>query len=81
MTTMTKPDGVLKIMDSSGDKRVVWMKDAPPQVDEAQKKFDEYIKKGYMAYKVGKKGKKGTQIKEFNASLEEIIMVAPVIGG
>jgi len=68
-------EGCLRILDESGDKRVVWDRTDHNQVLEAGRKFIELIKKGYKAYVARSDGSRGSRLEDFDALLEEIIMV------
>lgn len=75
-------EGQLRIMDQEeGDLKVIWDSEKQEEVDAAKEQFDKLIKKGYLAYKVGEKGKPSTQIKKFDPDLEKIIMSPQVVGG
>ena len=74
--------GQLRIMDcEEGDLKVIWDSEKQDEIDAAKEQFEKLIKKGYLAYKVGEKGKPSTQIKKFDPDLEKIIMSPQVIGG
>lgn len=73
----------MRIMSPThGDEHVPWDPADEKAVAKAKKKFDEAIKQGKLAYAVTEgKANKGEQIKEFVASLKEIIIVPMVAGG
>lgn len=74
--------GQLRIMDcEEGDLKVIWDSEKQDEIDAAKEQFEKLIKKGYLAYKVGEKGKPSTQIKKFDPDLEKIIMSPQVVGG
>ena len=74
--------GQLRIMDcEEGDLKVIWDSEKQDEIDAAKEQFEKLIKKGYIAYKVGEKGKPSTQIKKFDPDLEKIIMSPQVVGG
>jgi hypothetical protein len=50
----------MRAINSTGDTKVTWDSDNPREVEAARKSFDEYIAKGFTAYKGKPKGKKGT---------------------
>ena len=73
--------GILKILDATGDERIVWDREKGLEALQAKKKFNELIEKGYKAYSVDSKGNKKTRIEEFDVDSEEIIMVPATIRG
>lgn len=64
-----------------GDTKVIWDPDNEDEVEAAEVQFDALIEKGFAAFKVDKKGDKGTKIKKFNPDAGKIIMVPKVQGG
>ena len=77
---------VFDVLDETGHTRLVWDRMDLTQIREARKKFDELIKKGHMAFRVGKRGKKtGPQIHKFDPSAEEVLFeiefIPAVAGG
>lgn len=76
MATMSVLDKVL------GDKKVSWDKGKKHEVDAAKREFDYLVKEqGYFAYKPGRKGKAGDQVREFDPTLEELILIPQKQGG
>ena len=47
------------VLDETGDSRIQWDPGNPEEVAKAQFRFEELTKKGYLAYKVNKKGDRG----------------------
>ena len=72
---------VLKILSEKGDERLVWDKENGREAKEAKNKFEEFMKKNYMAFSVDSKGKKNRKIEEFDVDAEEILMVPPTSKG
>lgn len=66
--------GQLTFMSQSGDDKVIWDCDDVEQTSAAEKQFDEWKKKGYQMFKIGKKGKQ-TPISKFDPMAEEILVV------
>jgi hypothetical protein len=78
----TKSTGMLEIMDHTGDTKIMWSKDNADEVDAARTQFNTLIAKKFTAFRVvGKDGKPGEQIREFDPTAERIIMSPPVQGG
>jgi len=77
-----KGNGLLIMLDKTGDSRMQWDRDNPEEVTKAEARFKELKGKGYLAYSVGKKGdREGEVINKFDPSLERIIMHSPMQGG
>ena len=62
----------MRILDESGDKRIIWNSNDPEQVKDAAKLFAEFLSKGWRAYAIGADGKQGKRIRAFSAETEEI---------
>lgn len=74
--------GELRIMDAKhGDLKIMWDADKDDEVASARKQFDDMRKKGYLAFKVDRRGDKGEQITAFDADAEKIIMAPQMRGG
>jgi hypothetical protein len=66
---------VMKILNDTGDERIIWTKENGKQAKKAKETFEELIKKGYTAYSVGRDGNKKNKITEFDVDAEEIILI------
>ncbi len=73
--------GKMQIMDVTGDIKVEWNPDNEKEVGVAEKSFNEYIKKGFKAYRIYDDGKKGEPIEKFDKFAERILFVVPIAGG
>jgi hypothetical protein len=74
--------GEMRIMDSSGDLKVIWDPDKEAEVKAAKKQFDDLTKKEkYFAFSVKKNGDKKEKIEEFDPELGMIILCPPLVGG
>ena len=73
--------GELREMSHKGDTKVIWDADNATEVDNARRTFDDLKKKGFLAYTVEAKGRKGKIIREFDPDAEKIIMAPPMAGG
>lgn len=80
-TLEMEKESLLCILDESGDSRMQWNPDDPAEVAKAQARFDEYKKKGYLAYKVNNKGGQGEVLHAFDANAERIILHSNMVGG
>ena len=72
---------VMKILSDKGDERLVWDKENGREAKEAKAKFEELLKKNYLAFSVDSKGQKNRKISEFDIDSEEILMVPPTSKG
>lgn len=73
--------GTMRIMDGSGDQKIIWDSDSKDEVDAARETFDRLTKKRYVAFSVKKGGAQGEKITEFDPKMEKIILVPPISGG
>lgn len=73
--------GSLCVLDETGDTRMQWDRNNPEEVAKAEARFKELKAKGFMAYKVNKKGEAGEVITAFDPSAERIILHSQMIGG
>lgn len=71
----------LQVLDQTGDTRLLWNMKNADEVAAARKKFDEFKAKGYLSYKVNRKGTEGEIINDFDPEEERIILSPPPIGG
>lgn len=73
--------GEFIVLDRTGDTKYMWDARNQVEVDAARKQFTELRSKGYLAYKVDKKGEKAEQVNEFDPGLERIIFAPAMVGG
>lgn len=79
---LTQNQGVMAVMNETGDKKTIWTKTDEVEVEAARREFDFMKGKGYMAYRVeGEKGTRGTVINTFDPNAERIIFAPPMRGG
>jgi hypothetical protein len=71
----------LIVLDASGDTKLVWDPSKAPEVAAARQMFTDMKKKGYLAYKVDRKGDKGEVLREFDEDAEKMIMAPQTVGG
>jgi len=81
MEAVAQKNRIIRFLDSSGDRRLVWRKESPDEVKEAKKAFREALAKGGLAYKVDEDGQRSSQIREFDPNAEEIVVMPMVTGG
>lgn len=71
----------MKIVDSSGDSKIMWDPSNADEVAAAKKTFDDLKAKRFVAYSVAPGGAKGEVIREFDPRAEKLIMAPPMAGG
>ena len=71
----------LRIIDNTGDTKLIWNKENEDEVENAERTFDDLKAKGFGAYAVKESGKKGSIIYSFDPDAEKIIMAPPLRGG
>ena len=70
-----------RILDKTGDTKVIFDKKVPEEVEAAKAQFDALIEKGFKAFTVKKNGEPGKQVKIFDAKAERYIFVPALVGG
>ncbi len=70
----------LSMMDSSGDKEVTWHPDSPGEVAAAKAIFDAVRRRGYLVY-WQPEGAKGIALGQFDANVESMVAVPPIVAG
>lgn len=73
--------GEMRILCSEGDLKVVWTEDVEAEIEAARKQFNDLKKKGYKAYYVKDKGRKGDLMERFDAEAQKMILVPAIMGG
>lgn len=73
--------GEMNIMDSSGHKQLKWNTDKLDEIAAAKDTFDTLVKKGYTAFGSETKSEPKHTIKEFDPTMEELVMVPRTVGG
>lgn len=81
MTTAIAETHEMRIMDTNGDTKLIWDPDRKEEVKSAKKTFEELTDKGYVAYRVNKKGDQGEVMTEFDKDAEKIILAPQLRGG
>ncbi len=71
----------MSIMDATGDHKIIWDTEDAESVAAAKETFDRLRAKGYLAYTVKKGGDKGEIVREFDPTLEKLILSPPMAGG
>jgi len=73
--------GEARIIDETGDTKLIWDEDKEDEVENAEETFDKLKKKGYKAFRVDKKGEQAGEMKKFDPSAEKLIMVPAMQAG
>lgn len=73
--------GTMRVIDHTGDTKIIWDSEKKAEVDAARKTFDELRAKRYNAYAVKKNGEQGEIIEKFDPDAEKIILAPPMSGG
>lgn len=81
MNAVMERERELIVLDQTGDTKIIWDSDKAEEVDQARETFNKLKKKGYMAYKVNKKGEQGEVIREFDPDAEKMILAPQTVGG
>ena len=69
---LSPDDFAVRILDETGDRRLIWDTRDPSQVKEAEDTFEKYLAKGWKAYAVDKKGNQKHRIFRFDWKKEEV---------
>lgn len=73
--------GEMRVLDRTGDLKIVWSSDKEVEVEHARKTFDDMIAKGYSAFSVKKDGSPGKRMPTFDPDTEAMILVPRIVGG
>lgn len=73
--------GEMRVVDGTGDTKIIWDADNKDEVAAAKETFDRLTKKGHKAYMVKKDGEQGKIITEFDPAAEKIILAPRMVGG
>lgn len=79
-TQEVKPVGIIRVLCTKGDNKVVWSPDAKEAISEAERIFAEQRQNGAIGFKVAK-DKSVERIDEFDPKADEIVMVPRIAGG
>ena len=71
----------MNIMDSSGHKQMKWNTGKRDDITIAKEAFDKLIGNGYSAFASQNKGESKHLIREFDSTMEEVVMVPRNVGG
>ena len=74
--------GEMRVLDQTGDTKVIWDPDNDDEVEAAESQFDILLEKGFNIFKVGKDHEKtGGKLKKFPKTAGKLIAVPALVGG
>jgi len=73
--------GTMKILDPTGHTTQAWDPAVPAEVEEARAMFDRMTKRGYRAFRVGRRGQAAERMETFDPSAEQMILMPHLTGG
>lgn len=74
--------GEMRVLDSTGDTKIIWDPDNDDEVDAAKSQFEILKEKGFSIFKVGKDHEKtGGKLKSFPKAAAKLIAVPALVGG
>lgn len=74
--------GEMRILCSSGDDNIFWDPDDDKSIFNAEKKFNDYLKKGYTAFRMDDDGNKaGKKITVFPPHAARLLFIPRAVGG
>lgn len=74
--------GSFAVMGQEGDTKVIWDPTNADEVEAARAQWDALVgKKRFAAFAVGARGQKAEQVREFDPTIEKLILVPPMAGG
>lgn len=76
-----KFDGVLEVLNSTGDMKIMWDRNNPGEVTAAKAAFDQAIAAKSAVFSVKAKGGKDQKVKEFDPNAERLMVVPQLVGG
>jgi hypothetical protein len=74
-TELKDDEFAVRVIDDTGDRRLIWDSSDPSQVKEAVLLFDEYLKKGWRAYSVDGRGQRRRRIYSFDIEKLEVFFI------
>jgi len=74
-------ESTMKILNDKGDEKITWTKENGRQAKKAKQRFLSLLDEKYTAFSVDAKGKKKSQITEFDVDAEVILMIPPTSRG
>ena len=72
---------MMGILDPTGHREVKWNHNDPNETEFAEEMFDDFIEKGYQAFRVSAGGKPAERMSTFDPTAEAMILVPQRQGG
>lgn len=73
--------GEMAVMDREGDTKIIWDSENEAEAENARRTFEDLKKKGYLAFSVKERGRKGELLREFDPEEGKMILTPPMAGG
>ena len=73
--------GKISVLHDADHVEIRWDPLLPEEVAFARSMFEQYLREGYVASRIGEDPSKAVQITEFDPSAEEIILLSILEGG
>ena len=73
--------GKMSIMDVTGHTELKWHTEKADELDTVKETFDRLVAQGYTAFGSEKSTEAKHVIKEFDPTMEEVVMVPRIVGG
>lgn len=73
--------GEMSIMDTSGHKQLKWQMDSLDEIAVAKQTFDSLTRDGYSAFGSKTRNETKQTVKEFDPTMEDLVLVPRTVGG
>lgn len=71
----------LKVLDPTGHTSTTWDTSRPDEVETARRIFDDLMKRGYRAFRMGGAAGEGVPVSTFDPQDRETLLVPPIRAG
>ena len=73
--------GIMHVLGKSGDSETLWEPADPQSVKQARWRFEEYRRRGLLAFEASEAGAEAVNVRDFHPEAGEIVFTRPLIGG
>ena len=73
--------GLLRVLNTGGDKEIPWNPEDREQLDDARFVFETLLREGYQAYSLEEDGRTGEVLRRFKPEAHEIVLAPRFRGG
>ena len=73
--------GIMHVLGKSGDSETRWDPADPQSVKQARERFEEYRRRGLLAFVASEAGAEAVHVRDFHPEAGEIVFTRPLIGG